>query len=94
MHADNLPKTKKNTKIYRNRRFKIVFSKKKKQQQQHRLRLFQRDMTCDDVKVLLRRTTSISASDNKVLNLAKSANIININVDLFQWFINILVNDL
>ena len=92
MHADNLPKTKKNTKIYRNRRFKIVFSKKK--QKNHRLRLFQRDMTCDDVKVLLRRAASISVSDNKILNLAKRANIINISVDLFQWFINILVNDL
>ena len=72
MHADNLPKTKKNTKIYRNRRFKIVFSKKKKKKKKHRLRLFQRDMTCDDVKVLLRRTASISVSDNKVLNLAKN----------------------
>ena len=49
---------------------------------------FQREMAYGDFKVLLRRTTSNKILSDKAFNIAKIRNTMDINVDLFHWFIN------
>ena len=53
---------------------------------------FQHEMACGDFKDLTRRT----ASDFMIkhLILLKTRNILDINVDLLQWFINFLIKKL
>ena len=49
---------------------------------------FQHDMAYGGFKDLSRRTTSDKVLSDKTLILLKIQNIIEINKDLFQWFIN------
>ena len=51
-------------------------------------------MTYGDFKDLLRRTIADEILHDKDLMLLKIQNMIDINTDLFQWFINCLIRRL
>ena len=52
---------------------------------------FQHDMAYGDFKDLLRRTASDKILHDKAINSVKIENMIDIIVDLLQWFINFLI---
>ena len=52
----------------------------------------QRDMAYGDLKDLPRRTIGDEVLHDKAFNIAKIRNMMDINVDLLQWFINVLTN--
>ena len=51
-------------------------------------------MTYGDFKDLARRTTSDKTLHDKVFNIAKIANIMDIKEVMLQWFINSLIKKL
>ena len=53
---------------------------------------FQRDIAYADFKGLPRRTSSDKAQLDKTFNIAKKIqNIMDVNMNLFQWFITFLI---
>ena len=55
---------------------------------------FQHDMAFRDFKDLTRRTASDKILHNKAFNIGKIRNIMDINVDLLHWSINVLTKKL
>ena len=54
---------------------------------------FQSDMAYGDFKDLSRRTASHKTLSVKAFNIAKSQNMVDINVDLVQWPLNFLIKN-
>ena len=55
---------------------------------------FQHDLAHGGFKYLNRRTFTDKVLRDKAFNIAQDQNMIDINVDLLQWFINFLMKNL
>ena len=55
---------------------------------------FQHDMAYEDFKDLTRRTVVDKIIHDKVFNITKNQNMMDINIDLLQWPINVLIKNL
>ena len=55
---------------------------------------FQHDMAYEDFKDLTRRTVVDKIIHDKVFNITKNQNMMDINIDLLQWPINFLIKNL
>ena len=55
---------------------------------------FQHDMAYGEFKDLFRRTASDKVFPDKAFNIAKIQNMMDINVNLLQWFITFLIKSL